>query len=111
MKEEPLRMKLDEVKTANDAKKMVNFSPFPMTSRLWTHLLTRAGISEEARWHDLSKKATNKLVSVLLFDRYEANGKTTFKEEFVTAGGIPLTQIDTKTMESKVVPGIYFAGR
>jgi predicted Rossmann fold flavoprotein len=109
-KEDSLRHKLEEVKRQNEGKKVVNVNPFPMTSRLWTHLLIRMDISQEARWHDLSKKALNRMVTVLLYDRYEVKGKTTFKEEFVTAGGIPLSQIDHKTMESKVVPGLYFAG-
>jgi predicted flavoprotein YhiN len=56
------------------------------------------------------KKNINKLVNTLLNDRYEVSGKTTFKEEFVTAGGISLTDVDFKTMQSKKVPGIFFAG-
>jgi len=55
-------------------------------------------------------KNLNKLVNTLLNDRYLVKGKTTFKEEFVTAGGVDLADIDVKTMESKVCPGLYFAG-
>jgi predicted flavoprotein YhiN len=62
------------------------------------------------RWKELGKKNINKLVNTLLNDRYEVSGKTTFKEEFVTAGGISLTDVDFKTMQSKKVPGIFFAG-
>lgn len=62
------------------------------------------------RWKDLGKKNINKLVNTLLNDRYEVSGKTTFKEEFVTAGGIALTDVDFKTMQSKKVPGLFFAG-
>ena len=56
------------------------------------------------------KKNTNKLVNILLNDRYEVKGKTTFKEEFVTAGGVSMTNIDIRNMESKRIPGLHFAG-
>ena len=62
------------------------------------------------RWKDLGKKNINKLLNSLLNDRYQVNGKTTFKEEFVTAGGISLQDIDFKTMGSKKVKGLFFAG-
>ena len=52
----------------------------------------------------------NKLLNTFLNDRYEVSGKTTFKEEFVTAGGILLSEVEFKTMESKIVPGLFFAG-
>jgi hypothetical protein len=58
----------------------------------------------------VGKKGINKLINNLLNDRYEVDGKTTFKEEFVTAGGVSLEQVDSSTMESKVVPGLFFAG-
>lgn len=108
--EQVLRQELNRIKGEHSQKKIVNFQPFPMTNRLWAHLLIRAKVSHEARWHDVSDKAMNRLVETLLFDRYEVKGKTTFKEEFVTAGGIPLNEINLKTMESKIVPGLYFAG-
>jgi predicted Rossmann fold flavoprotein len=62
------------------------------------------------RWKDLGKKNINKLVNTLLNDRFEVSGKTTFKEEFVTAGGISLNDINFKTMESRIVKGLFFAG-
>jgi predicted Rossmann fold flavoprotein len=87
-----------------------NINPFPLTNRLWMFLLSKSEINPEVRWKDLGKKNINKLVNTLLNDRYEVSGKTTFKEEFVTAGGVSLSEIDFKTMESKLLPGLHFAG-
>jgi predicted Rossmann fold flavoprotein len=64
----------------------------------------------DKKWGDLGKKGINKLANILTNDIYQVNGKTTFKEEFVTCGGISLDSINFKTMESKAVPNLYFAG-
>ena len=61
-------------------------------------------------WHDVGKKARNKLLNTLLNDVYAVRGKTTFKEEFVTCGGVTLGEVDFRTMESRIVPGLHFAG-
>jgi predicted Rossmann fold flavoprotein len=84
------------------------FNHFP--SRLWKYLLTKAEVHEETKAFDLRDKKINKIVQILTNDLYSVNGKTTFKEEFVTAGGIHLDSLNMKTMESKVCPGLYFAG-
>lgn len=110
MREEELRNKISQVASEFGGKMLSNLNPFPMTNRLWMHLLERSEISHEIRWKDLSKRHINKLVNTLLNDRYEVSGKTTFKEEFVTAGGVSLTDVDVKTMQSKKVPGLFFAG-
>ena len=110
LKEHELRFHIESVITNHGAKMIGNINPFPITNRLWHFLLTKAEINSEVRWKDLGKKNTNKLVNTLLNDRYEVSGKTTFKEEFVTAGGISLSEIDFKTMESKLLPGLHFAG-
>ncbi|MEN9386156.1 MAG: hypothetical protein RLZZ185_897, partial [Bacteroidota bacterium] len=68
------------------------------------------GIQPDHRWVDLVGKNANKLINTLINDRYEVQGKTTFKEEFVTAGGIDLTEIDVNTMQSKKISGLFFAG-
>ena len=81
-----------------------------MPQRLWIYLLDRAEINPEIRWADLNKKLLNKLVSVLTNDGHEAQGKTTFKEEFVTAGGISLEAVNLSTMEVKNLPGLFLAG-
>lgn len=110
MKEESLRQQLEKIIQMHGEKMIGNLNPFPMTSRLWVFLLGKSEIQPEMRWKDLGKRITNKLVNTLLSDRYEVKGKTTFKEEFVTAGGISLHDVNFKTMQSKKVQGIYFAG-
>lgn len=91
-------------------KKMVNQTMYSIKSRLWNYLMTKAGIHEETRWNELSTKQQNRLIEVLANDTYQMQGKTTFKEEFVTAGGIDLSEIDVQTMQSKKYSGLFFAG-
>lgn len=110
LKEDALRAQFQKIIEEHEGKKVANLNPFPMTSRLWNFLLQKSEIHPEMRWKDLGKKNINKLVNTLLNDRYEVSGKTTFKEEFVTAGGIALSDVDFKTMQSKKVPGMFFAG-
>jgi predicted Rossmann fold flavoprotein len=110
MKEAELRQKIDTTVQLHGAKKAQNLNPFAITNRLWHFLLSKAEIPNEIRWQELGKKNTNKLVNILLNDRYEVKGKTTFKEEFVTAGGVSMSNIDIRNMESKRVPGLHFAG-
>ncbi|POY40358.1 aminoacetone oxidase family FAD-binding enzyme [Flavobacterium alvei] len=93
------------------AKKMVSKkSPFEITNRLWESLVLASGISAETKWADLSKVQMQNLVNQLTNSSFQVNGKSTFKEEFVTAGGIDLKEINFKTMESKLHKNLYFAG-
>jgi predicted flavoprotein YhiN len=85
-------------------------NPFDLPRRLWDYLLMQCGINDGTRWGDLPAAAQNKLVEHLLRDSYQVKGKTTFKEEFVTCGGVNLAEIDPQTMQSRIVPGLYFAG-
>lgn len=101
---------LEDFSLENSEKLVLTYNPFQLSKRLWTFLVQKSGITDEIRWKSLSKKALNKLINNLVNDRYPVKGKTTFKEEFVTAGGISLTDINFQTMESKVVPGMFFAG-
>ena len=94
----------------NPKKKLFNIRPFNFPKRLWSYLLERSEISEEKPWVELGKKQINKLVQTICNDTYSVNGKTTFKEEFVTCGGIGLESINMKTMESKHIKNLYFAG-
>ena len=94
-----------------NAKKIVpNYRPYNLPEKLWLFLMDKAEIKAERRWGDLGKKALNKLVNLLTNDIYSVKGKTTFKEEFVTCGGVSLESIDMTTMQSKVCPNLYFAG-
>jgi predicted Rossmann fold flavoprotein len=108
--EESLREHLHNFRKAHP-KKVVTTNPlFGLPQRLWKALTGIAGISDEVKWAVLPAKNTNKLVEALLRLPVEVDGKTTFKEEFVTCGGLDLSQINMKTMESRLQPGLYFAG-
>ncbi len=91
-------------------KMLVNANPFAITNKLWHFLLNKYGFSPTSRWKEVNGKLLNKMINLLLYDTYEVNGKTTFKEEFVTAGGISLSDINMNTMESKAISGLFFAG-
>lgn len=85
-------------------------NPFALPQRLWEFLLGFSGIKAETRWADLPAKDQNRLIRNLCSCELQVAGKTTFKEEFVTAGGIRLSEIDPQTMQSRKVPHLYFAG-
>jgi hypothetical protein len=99
---------LADLKTQN-SKKILNEN-FNLPKRLWEFLLDKANINPEKRWNELAKVELNRLNEILINDRYAVNGKTTFKEEFVTCGGVSLGNVNPETMQSKVVPNLYFAG-
>lgn len=101
---------LKELKQEQAKKLVAKKSPFDFPNRLWESLVTAAGISDTARWADLSGKQLNELANQLMCGEFQVNGKSTFKEEFVTAGGIELKEVNFKTMESKLVENLYFAG-
>ena len=109
-KEDDLRIQIQRIMLEHGGKMVANLNPFIITNRLWVFLLQKSEISSEIRWKDFGKRNMNRLVNTLLYDRYEVSGKTTFKEEFVTSGGISLNEIDFKTMESKIVKGLFFSG-
>ena len=83
---------------------------FPLPQRLWQYLVNKKGIEVDKKWIDLGKKKRRQLLELLVNDVYSISGKTTFKEEFVTCGGVGLESIHLKTLESKSQTGIYFAG-
>lgn len=98
-------------KRAFEPKKKVRASgEFDLPKRLWHRQVEAAGITEDLRWADVSNKQLNKLSIELTEGRFEVNGKSTFKEEFVTCGGVDLKEVDFKRMESKLFPNLYFAG-
>lgn len=108
--ENELRENVSEIRVDIRKRKIVNKNPFQLPSRLWTFLLEKVNISPETIWGELPGKQQNQLVNVLLNDVYAVRGKTTFKEEFVTCGGVSLQGIDPHTMESRNCPGLYFTG-
>ncbi len=101
---------LKTIKEENNRKIVSKFCPFDFPKRLWESLLLASGISLETKWADVSKKQLTELVQQLTNGQFQVNGKSTFKEEFVTAGGIDLKEINFKTMESKQRQNLYFAG-
>lgn len=108
-KENQLRKHLPGILESIKKRKISNTNPFHLPSRLWQFMLARAAITPTTIWAEISKKNLNKLIDTLLNDIYEVSGKTTFKEEFVTCGGIDLADISA-SMESKKCPGLFFAG-
>jgi predicted Rossmann fold flavoprotein len=108
--EETLRQELYTLRKEQARKTVRSHALFGLPLRLWKTLVQLADIPEETRWADLPAKNQNKLMENLIRCPFEVRGKTTFKEEFVTCGGIPLAEVDLRTMESKVQPGLYFAG-
>lgn len=108
--EETLREQLQHYRQAHPKKVVVSNPLFGLPQRLWKALTGMAGIAETVKWAELPAKNTNKLVESLLRLPVDVDGKTTFKEEFVTCGGVDLSQVNMKTMESRLQPGLYFAG-
>jgi len=101
---------LKEIKEQNTKKLIAKYAHFELPKRLWENLVKAAGIEEETKWADVSKKQLHAFVEQLTNAEFQVNGKSTFKEEFVTAGGIDLKEVNFKTMESKILPNVYFAG-
>lgn len=85
-------------------------SPFDLPNRLWESLFTAANITDDLRWADVSGKQLQALASQLTQGEFQVNGKSTFKEEFVTAGGIDLKEVNFKNYQSKLFENLYFAG-
>ncbi len=107
---EAVREVLVALSSANPKKILSNTRPFNLPVRLWTFLIRKSEIDPGMQWINVGKKHLNKLVSTLTNDIYNVNGKTTFKEEFVTCGGISLGSIHEDTMQSRSCRGLYFAG-
>ena len=106
--EEELRSQFSNMTSSR--KQMYKHNPLEIPKRLWHFMLNKLEIAEYQIWNELSKKNKNRLINMLLNDEFEVKGKTTFKEEFVSCGGIDLSEINMQTMESKRHQGIYFAG-
>lgn len=99
-----------ELAIKNPAKQLASVYPQQFNSRLWTYLIKQSNLNPSQRWSELAKKSFNKLVNTLVNDQYFMDGKNRFKEEFVTCGGVALSNINPKTMECRNHPGLYFAG-
>ncbi|MDO7599827.1 MAG: NAD(P)/FAD-dependent oxidoreductase [Flavobacteriales bacterium] len=101
---------LQEFSTLHPQKGIGNQKAFTLPNRLWNFLLEKIDISTDKKWNEVGKKKFRQLATILTQDNYQVSGKTTFKEEFVTCGGIDLNEINLKTMQSKKAKNLYFAG-
>ncbi|WP_310558586.1 NAD(P)/FAD-dependent oxidoreductase [Flavobacterium sp.] len=101
---------LKNLKQEHAKKSVSKKSPFDISNRLWESLVLASNIQEETKWADLSKMQLQNLTNQLTNSSFQVNGKSTFKEEFVKAGGIDLKEINFKTMESKLHENLYFSG-
>ena len=101
---------LKAVKSDLSKKMVVNHSLFEIPKRLWKELVVYSGIETNTTWADINKSQLNELSIQLTSSIFKVNGKSTFKEEFVTAGGVDLKEINFKTFESKINPNLFFAG-
>ncbi len=107
---EQARAELAAARAANARKQVGTWNPFALPSRLWERLLAAAGVPVTTVWSGLSNQAASAMVEQLVAGVFLVNGKSMNKEEFVTCGGVRLGEIDFKTMQSRLVPGLYFAG-
>ena len=110
LNEAEARERLQETAAANPRKQVSNTPLAGLQSRLWSLLTQRAGLRPDIRWAELGSKGLNRLVATLTQDAFQIAGKTKFREEFVTCGGVALGNLDPATLESKRHPGLYFAG-
>lgn len=100
----------EEIKKSSNKKLLKNCKPEWLPERLWNYFLTQLEINPEKAVHELNKKELNRLIQIICAQEMQVKGKSTFKEEFVTAGGVSLSDINHSTMESKKIKNLYFTG-
>ena len=108
--EDDCRMKLNVWLGEGERRLSGNSAPFHLPKRFWSYLLQRSGIPEEKRRGEWGKKERNRMVTQLCGCQYQVTGKSTFKEEFVTSGGVSLNQLTPLGLEHKKLSGLHFAG-
>ncbi len=101
---------LQGIVDSNPRKFLTSVHPFGLPTRMWQYILQKTAFGADKRWDELGKKGLNKLVEALTNDQYKVTGKGAFRDEFVTCGGVSLSDINLNTMESKVCKNLYFAG-
>jgi len=110
MNEQQVREFLIGEKTNTPKQQINSHSRFGIPTRLWKAFMEKAEISETLKWSEATNKVLNRLAELLTNSQFDVKGKSTYKEEFVTCGGISLADINQETLESKKVPGLFFAG-
>ena len=109
--EDAVRRELERLQATQAQRRLTTLHPFGIPGRLWDYLLAKSvGTKADGRWSELSRKELNRLTNQLVNDTYQTAGRAPFKDEFVTCGGISLKAVDAATLESKLRPGLYFAG-
>ena len=99
-----------KLQTANPRKQVATLHPFGLPSRLWLYILSKLDIDAGKPWAEIGRKTLNRMIETLVNDQYTIAGKGAFREEFVTCGGVSLSSVNSKTLESKVCPNLFFAG-
>ena len=107
---EQLRQTILLAKQELSRRKIISSNPLSLPLRLWQYWTTHTHIPTDKRWADISKTEVNQLLQLISQGQFKIQGKGVFKEEFVTCGGIPLKEVNFKTMESQCCPGLFFAG-
>jgi predicted Rossmann fold flavoprotein len=107
---EDVLAQLVALKHINPKQTLQKYAQFEVPKRLWQNLLKAAEIDDTQIWADVTKKQLHTLSIQLTASTFQVTGKSTFKEEFVTAGGVALQEVNFKTFESKLHPNLYFAG-
>ncbi len=110
LSEEEIRERLRSLRESNPNRRVHNSPIASLPVRLWEQLALAVGIGPETRWTTLSRGQAHAFASLLRRTELPVNGKSLNKEEFVTCGGVNLREVNFKTMESRVTPGLYFAG-
>lgn len=108
--EEEVRSQLEDQRKLRARQKVCSHPLFSLPRRLWERICELAGVDENRSWSELPRKNMNRLLEFLIRFPFEIRGKTTFKEEFVTCGGVELSDVHPSTLESRTVPGLFFAG-
>jgi predicted Rossmann fold flavoprotein len=108
-KADDVRQAMNGLKMEHAKKSVESVCPWPIPKRIWKSLVAHCGATD-TRWAELPKKVQQKLISELVSGEFQVRGKGQFKEEFVTCGGVKLSEVDFRTMESRLVPGLFFAG-
>lgn len=107
---ETARAALEQARAGNPKKQLGTWCPLGLPARLWEKLLGAAGLKQEMQWAVAPGAALRALAAQVCEGEFAVAGKSTFKEEFVTCGGVKLSEVDFKTMESRLAPGLHFAG-
>ena len=110
LREEEIRESLRSIAKTHPQKQVSNTPPEGLQTRLWSYLMGKSGIRADIRWAELGLKGLNRLVATLTQDSYSIAGKTRFREEFVTAGGVALSNLDPASLQCRKYPGLFFAG-